>query len=88
MYEEYVSFRTFFLFFFSPSAGAAALAVFFAPFTPSVVLAGVFEAVAVEAGALPAVEAGLGAIAIRKVREEGKWVWCRWWCEKELKSIQ
>ena len=38
------------------------MAVFFAPFTPSVVLAGAFEAVAEEAGALPAVEAGLGAI--------------------------
>jgi hypothetical protein len=69
MYEEYVSFRTFFLFFFSPSAGAAVLAVFFAPFTPSVVLAGAFEAV--EAGALPAVEAGLGAIVIRRVIEKG-----------------
>ena len=61
MYEEYVSFRTFFLFFFSPSAGAAALDVFFAAFAPSVDLAGALEAV--EAGALPAVEAGLGAIA-------------------------
>ena len=61
MYDEYVSFRTFFRFFFSPSAaGAAVLAVFLAPFTPSVVLAGAFEAV--EAGALPAVDAGLGAI--------------------------
>ena len=67
MYEEYVSFRTFFLFFFSPSAGAAVLAVFFAPFAPSVVFAGALEAVAVEAGALPAVEAGLGAIAIQGV---------------------
>jgi hypothetical protein len=72
MYEEYVSFRTFFLFFFSPSAGAATLAVFFAPFTPSVVLAGAFEAVAVDAGALPAVEAGLGAIAMCGVKEAGK----------------
>ena len=56
-----VSLRTFLRFFFSPSAGAAAL-VFFAAFEPSeVVLAGALEAV--DAGALPAVEAGLGAIA-------------------------
>jgi len=40
--------------------GAAAFEVFFAAFAPSVGLAGAFEAV--EAGALPAVEAGLGAI--------------------------
>ena len=42
------------------------MAVFLAPFTPSVVLAGAFEAV--EAGALPAVDAGLGAI------EDDRWL--------------
>lgn len=55
MYELYVSFRVFLRFFFSPSAGAAALlllAVFFAPSD----FAGAFEAV--DAGAFPAVEAG------------------------------
>ena len=81
MYEEYVSFRTFFLFFFSPSAGAAAFEVFFAALAPSVDLAGVLEAVAVEAGALPAVDAGLGAIVndkTRRCRRKAKWVQ-RWW---------
>ena len=39
---------------------AAAFEVFFAALAPSVGLAGAFDAV--EAGALPAVEAGLGAI--------------------------
>jgi len=66
MYEEYVSFRTLRLFFFvsSPSfAGALGGAVFFAAFF-AVVLAGAFEAVAaaVEAGALDAVDVGLGGI--------------------------
>lgn len=55
MYELYVSFRVFRRFFFSPSAGAAALLVFFAALEPSD-LAGALEAV--EAGAFPAVEAG------------------------------
>ncbi len=50
-------------FFFSPSAPVAAgFEVFFAALAPSVGLAGALEAV--EAGAFPAVEAGLGAIAI------------------------
>lgn len=62
--------RTFLRFFFSPSAGAAALEVFFAAFVPSVDLAGALEAVA-EAGALPAVEAGLGAI---ENEDEKSWV--------------
>ena len=57
--------RTLRRFFFSPSAGAAAL-VFFAALEPSeVVLAGALEAV--DAGALPAVEAGLGAIGVELV---------------------
>lgn len=60
MYEEYVSLRTFFLFFFS-SPLAAGLEVFFAAFAPSAGLAGALEAV--DAGAFPAVDAGLGAIA-------------------------
>jgi len=38
--------------------------VFFAAVEPSIVFAGTFEAVPVEAGALPAVEVGLGAITI------------------------
>ena len=59
MYEEYVSFLTFF-FFFSPSRGALSF-VFFVAFTPSVDLEGALEAA--EIGALPGVEAGLGAIA-------------------------
>jgi hypothetical protein len=47
----------------SPAADTAAvLKVFFAALEPSVVFAGAFEAV--EAGALLAVEAGLGAITI------------------------
>ena len=55
--------RTLRLFFLPSSPGAAAvLEVFFAALDPSVVLAGAFDAVADEAGALPAVEAGLGAI--------------------------
>ena len=54
--------RIFLRFFFSPSTGAAALAVFFAAFAPSADLAGALEAV--EAGALPAVEAGLGAMDV------------------------
>jgi ABC-type arginine transport system permease subunit len=58
--------RVFLRFFFSPSAGAAALDVFLPAFF-SVVFDGALEAVAgaleaVEAGALPAVDAGLGAI--------------------------
>jgi len=63
MYDEYVSRRAFFLFFFaSPSAGGGA--VFLAAVLALVVLAGAFEAVAdwEAAGALEAVEAGLGAI--------------------------
>ena len=64
MDEEYVSFLTFLFFFFSPSAGAVFLEVFFAALSLAVVLAGALEAV--EAGALPAVEAGLGAIAIEE----------------------
>lgn len=56
--------RIFLRFFFSPSTGAAALAVFFAAFVPSADLAGALEAV--EAGALPAVEAGLGAMGMLK----------------------
>jgi len=54
MYELYVSFRVFLRFFFSPSAaGAAFLAVFFAAVFSA------FGAFAlVEAGALPAVDAG------------------------------
>ena len=52
--------RTFFLFFLS-SPEAAGFEVFFAAFAPSAGLAGALEAV--EAGAFPAVEAGLGAIA-------------------------
>jgi hypothetical protein len=59
MYEEYVSFLTFFVF-FSPSTGALSF-VFFVAFTPSVEFEGALEAV--EIGALPGVEAGLGAIA-------------------------
>jgi hypothetical protein len=59
MYDEYVSFRDFFRFFFSPSAGVCVLlAVFFAPFFFSVDLAGALAAVEAGAGALPAVEAG------------------------------
>ena len=46
------------------AATAAVLEVFFAALEPSVVFAGAFEAVPDEAGALPAVEAGLGAITI------------------------
>jgi len=48
-------FHTFFLFFFSPSTGAAALEVCFSAFAPSVDLVGALEAVKEEA--LPAVEA-------------------------------
>jgi len=51
--------RVFLRFFFSPSAGA--FEVFFAAFLPSVVLAGALDA-AEAAGALPPVDAGLGAI--------------------------
>lgn len=60
MYEEYVSLRFFFLFFFSPSATA----VFFGALEPSEVLVAVLVAVfeGVGAGALPAVDAGLTAI--------------------------
>lgn len=60
MYEEYVSFLIFLLFFFSPSAGAAPepAALEEGVFLPAT---GVFEATE---GAFPAVEAGLGAIAI------------------------
>jgi hypothetical protein len=54
--------RIFLRFFFSPSTGAAALAVFFAAFAPSADLAGALDAV--EAGALPAVDAGLGAMDV------------------------
>lgn len=70
MYEEYVSFLTFFLFFFSPSApGGASPFVLFVAFPPSVVLVGALDAV--EAGTLPAVDAGLGAIVkISKQTEE------------------
>ena len=46
------------------AATAAVLEVFFAALEPSVVFAGAFEAVPDEAGALPAVEAGLGGITI------------------------
>ena len=46
------------------AAAAAVLEVFFAALEPSVVFAGAFEAVPLEAGALPAVEEGLGAITI------------------------
>jgi hypothetical protein len=57
--------RVFLRFFFSPSAGAAALEVFLPAFF-SVVLDGALEATgafpAVDAGAFPAVDAGLGAI--------------------------
>lgn len=57
MYELYVSLRTFRRFFFSPSAGTCGLAaVFLAALEPESALAGAFEAV--EAGALPAVDAG------------------------------
>lgn len=79
MYEEYVSFLTFFLFFFSPSAVlAAALEVFFAAFAPSAAdLAGALEAV--EAGALPAVDAGLGAMGDL----DG---WLRWLDEGERRK--
>ena len=59
--------RPFLRFFFSPSPAPpdAALAVFFAPFAPPslVVFAGAFDAV--EAGALPAVDAGFGAISAK-----------------------
>ena len=57
IYELYVSLRTFLRFFFSPSAPPADFfaGVFFAALS-AVVLAGTFEAV--DAGALPAVEAG------------------------------
>jgi len=48
-------------FFFSPSPVVADFAVFFAALEASVDLAGALEAV--EAGAFPAVEAGLGAIS-------------------------
>ena len=57
--------RDFRRFFFASSPDAAGFAVFFAPFDPSVVLAGALDAV--EAGALPAVEAGLGAIVDVKI---------------------
>lgn len=45
-------------------------AVFFAAFAPSVDLAGAFEAV--EAGALPAVDAGLGAISSKEDDYRGR----------------
>ena len=53
------------------AAAAAVLEVFLADFAPSVVFAGAFEAVAVDAGALPAVEAGLGPICIDNVGQRG-----------------
>ena len=56
--------RRFFLVSSPVAAAAAVLEVFFAALEPSVVLAGAFEAVPDDAGALPAVEAGLGAITI------------------------
>lgn len=53
-------------FFLSPSApDAAGLEVFLAALEPSDDLAGALDAV--DAGALPAVEAGLGAMAIDEV---------------------
>ena len=52
--------RDFRRFFFESSPEAAGFEVFFAAFDPSVVLAGALDAV--EAGAFPAVDAGLGAI--------------------------
>jgi hypothetical protein len=60
MYEEYVSFRAFFLFFFSPST--AAVGFFLPSAAADVVLAGALE----PTGALPAVDAGLGAISVDK----------------------
>ena len=63
MYEEYVSFLPFLLFFLvSPSPPElATLEVFFAALLESeVVFAGALDAV--DAGALPAVEAGLAGI--------------------------
>ena len=77
--------RLFRLFFFSPSApDAAGLEVFFAALVPSVVFAGALEAV--EAGAFPAVDAGLGAICERdrvvKLVGGGAKVGS-WWCEGE-----
>ena len=78
--------RPFRRFFLSSPEPEAALAVFFAPLVPSVVLAGALDAV--DAGALPAVDAGLGAISDEKrllwVCEVEKCVLCdergwRWW---------
>ena len=74
MYDEYVSFRTFFLFFFSPSTPAAG---FFLPSDAGVVLAGALE----PTGALPAVDAGLGAIAVDKI--VAGWYVCWWWQRKD-----
>jgi hypothetical protein len=71
MKYEYVSLRSLRRFFFGLESSvatdlAAAVLVFFAALEPSVVFAGAFDAV--DAGALPAVEAGLGAIAMDKWR--------------------
>ena len=60
MYDEYASFRAFFLFFFSPSTPAVG---FFLPSDVAVVLAGALE----PTGALPAVDAGLGAMTVDKI---------------------
>ena len=56
--------RRFFLVSSPVDAVAAVFEVFFAALDPSVVFAGAFEAVPEDAGALPAVEAGLGAITM------------------------
>lgn len=64
------SLRRFFLGSSPAAAVDAVLEVFFAALEPSVVFAGAFEAV--DAGALPAVEAGLGAITIDNEGAKGR----------------
>lgn len=63
MYDEYVSLRVLRLRFFPSSPDPpAGLVAFFATFDSAVVLAGAFDAVE---GALPAVDAGFGAMSTR-----------------------
>lgn len=80
--------RTLRRFFFSPSAPAAAAEVFVAFLALSVVFAGALEA-AVEAGALEAVETGLGAMDDKgdgDVRMKGRRR--RGWCSEALDRIR
>ena len=64
MYDEYVSFRTFLRFFFSPSAVGAVFFDVFLAAAGALDAAGCLEAAGAwdDAGAFPAVDAGLGAM--------------------------